>query len=322
MTRVRTFARTLGATIIAVTAITLASCTPSAQTEVVARVNGQAITVADLMSELRLRHGPPLLVEMIDQLLIHQAAAAEDISVGADEMELRWKRSIAEAGSESDLEALLEQRGLTREQFHEQLHTDLLLDKLVRASLEIDEQEISDFYDEYRDDYRLGERVKARMILVSTEDNARTIADALDAGGDFAGLAGALSIDPATKDEGGEMGWFERRDYAEAISDRAFAMQPGEISEPFEAPDGWVILKVEDRDEPGVRPLDEVRNEIRARIMRAKLPHARADWVRKTRAAAALRIADDDLRQLTLSMLENAPPPGPVSLMPVPPPLQ
>jgi foldase protein PrsA len=297
----------------------LASCTPTGSTDVVARVDGQAITVADLMQELYLRRGPSQLVEIIDRYLIHQAAEESGISVDSEDMQRRWERAVAEAGSEADLEALLERRNLTREQFRSQLRTDLLLNRLAKASIRIDEQEIRDFYREHEDDYRLGERVRARMILVSTRANAETIAEALDAGGDFAGLAGALSIDPATKEQGGDMGWFEREDYADEITDRAFEMQDGEVSEPFEVPDGWVILQVEGHREPGVRPLEEVRDAVRARIVRAKLPGARKDWIKQARLEATLRITNEELREETLRALEDAPPPGPVTLMPVPP---
>ena len=310
--------RTLAATLIVVMLATLGSCTPAGGGDVIATVDGQPITSADLLREMHLRHGPSMLVEMIDEILIHQAGAAAGISVTEEELQLRWDRAIAEAGSEMDLEAILLQRDLSQERFREQLRTDLLLDKLVRAAMVIDEQEIEDFYHEYQDDYRRGERVKARMILVATEDNAVTIAEALEAGGDFAGLATALSIDPASKEEGGEMGWFERQDYAEVISTRAFEMQPGETSEPFEAPDGWVILHVEGRDEAGLRPLEEVHSEVRGRIMRAKVPLARGEWITAARTEAALRITDSELREATLSLLEDAPPPGPVTLMPAP----
>lgn len=299
----------------------LGSCTPAGQADVVARVDDQTITAADLMHEMRMRYGPSMLVEMIDQMLIHQEAAAAQLSVTDEEMELRWQRALAEAGSAGDLEAILEARDISPEEFRERLHTDLLLDRLVRDSLQIDEQEIADFYHEHQDDYRFGERVRGRMILVSGEENAETIADALEAGGDFEGLARALSIDPATKDDGGDMGWFERRDYAAEIVERAFAMEEGEVSEPFEAPDGWVILKVEGRAEPGVRPMEEVGEEVRGRIIRAKMPFARDEWIAQKRTEAAVRISDADLRDLTLKLLEFAPAPQPVTLMPMPMPM-
>jgi parvulin-like peptidyl-prolyl isomerase len=159
------------------------------------------------------------------------------------------------------------------------------------------------------------------MILVSSEDDARHIREVLDeAGADFAGLAEALSIDPATNDRGGDMGWFERDDYARAITDPAFEMKAGEISDPIEVPDGWVLLKVEGHKEPGVKPLEEVRDEVRSRITRMKMPEAREEWIKQAREEAAVQIHHDDLRASTLRLLENAPAPRSPSLLPVPPP--
>lgn len=311
----------VAALMVAGMAIALSSCTTAEQNEVVARVNEDTITTSELLAELRKRRGAPTLVTIIDEAIIHQAAEEAGISAGEDEMELRWQRAIAEAGSETDMRAILKQRGMSDEEYRRRLHTDLLLDKLVRASMEIPEQEVRDFYREHIDDYSRDERTRARMILLSSETDAQHIREALDEeGADFAGLAEALSIEPGTADEGGDMGWFERDDYARAITDVAFEMEAGEISDPIEVPDGWVLLKVEARAEADHQPLEEVRDEVRARIMRMKLPSARDEWVRDARAEAAVEIHDRELREATLRMLENAPPPQSPSLLPVPPP--
>lgn len=308
----------IGALALAVCA--LASCTSEDRGRVVARVGDDAITVRRLMNELVKRRGPTTLVTMIDSVLIAQGAQEQGISVTGEQMELRWERAMAEAGSEADMRSILERRGMSEEQLRERLRRDLLLDRLARETMSIHEQEIKDFYREHRDDYRLGERAKGRMILLGDEASARAILESLQAGGDFAGLAKAVSEDPATADEGGDMGWFEREDYAEPIAEAAFAAEPGATVGPIEAPDGWVILRVEDRAEPGYQPLEEVREEVRSRIERAKLPSARETWIRQAREAATIRITDDDLRAQTRKLLEHAPPPEPVTLLPVPPP--
>ncbi len=300
--------------------LALGACTPSERRQVVARVNDLTITTDDLLRELRRSRGPATLVEMIDAELIRQGAEEAGITVAGDELELRMERAMAQAGSEADLEAMLKRRNLTREQFREMLLIDLQLDKLARASMTIDEQEIKDFYAEHREDYAVGAQVKARMMLLGSEADARAILDTLKAGGDFAGLASALSLDPATRDRGGDMGWFERKDYARPIADAAFSLQCGELSEPIEAPDGWVILLVEERRDAGYRPLEEVRDEVRGRIDRAKLPSAREEWIKAARRRATVRITDPELRAATRRILENAPAPEPVSLLPIPPP--
>ncbi|MFO8080192.1 MAG: hypothetical protein R6V07_07805, partial [Armatimonadota bacterium] len=70
----------------------------------------------------------------------------------------------------------------------------------------------------------------------------------------------------------------------------------------------------------GHEPLEQVRDEIRARITRMKLPTARDSWIRNAREEAVVRIRDRELRETTLQMLEDAPPPQSPSLLPVPPP--
>lgn len=309
------------ALVVAGMAIALSSCTTAEQNEPVARVGELTITSADLLGELRSRWGAATLVTIIDETLIRQRAEQAGITATEDELHLRWQRAIAEAGSETDMELILEERGISHEQYREALHVDLLLDKLVREAIEIPEQELLDFYREHREDYALGERVKGRMILVSSETDARHLRDALDEpGADFAGLASALSIDPGTRDEGGDMGWFQRDDFARAITDVAFEMEAGEISDPIEVPDGWVLLKVEGHAEAGHRALEEIEDELRARITRMKLPVAREEWISAARAEAAVTINDRELREATLEMLADAPAPQSPSLLPVPPP--
>ncbi len=315
------FSTALATLAIVAVAPTVTSCTPTEQAKVVARVNGRTITAGQLLDELRKRRGAPTLVDMIDTVLIDRAALEAGFNVTDEEMRLRRQRAIAEAGSETDMRAILQQRDMSEEQYRESLRIDLLLDKLARASMEVPDQEIADFYREHKEDYALGERTKARMILVSSEADAQSIRDALDdPAADFAGLATALSIDPATNESGGDMGWFERDDYARAITDVAFRMKDGQISDPIEVPDGWVLLQVAGHQPPGYRPLEEVRDEVRARIVRMKLPSAREDWVRRAREGAAVRINDLSLREATLQLLKNAPPPQRPTLLPVPPP--
>jgi foldase protein PrsA len=296
----------------------LGACTPAEQDRVVATVNGQAITVGDLVGELRRTRGPSVLVEMIDTQLVLGEAARRGVSASAEELQLRMERAISEVGSEADFEQRLKATGATREQFGERLRVDLLLDKIASAEMQIHEQEIEDFYREHQEEFRLGERVKGRMMLLGSREDAEALYQALQQPeASFAGLARKLSIDPGTKDRGGDMGYFEREDYAKEISEVAFSLEVGQISEVFKAPDGYCILKVEGRKPPGFRPLSEVGREIRARIAAVKLPATRERWILAARQAAAITINDEELRAAALAMLESAAPPGPVSLAPM-----
>ena len=70
---------------------------------------------------------------------------------------------------------------------------------------------------------------------------------ALQAGADFAELAKKVSQDPGSAVRGGDLGFFSRHQMVKEFEDEAFALQPGEMSKPFQSPFGWHIILVKER---------------------------------------------------------------------------
>ncbi|HEV2128896.1 MAG TPA: peptidylprolyl isomerase [Thermomicrobiales bacterium] len=119
------------------------------------------------------------------------------------------------------------------------------------------------------------EQVRARHILVSTEDLARELYERAIGGADFAQLARANSIDTATAPTGGDLGWFTFDQMVEPFAEVAFALDPGSISEPVETQYGWHIIMVEDRDED--RALTELQyQQAQQRAVQDRLEELRA----------------------------------------------
>jgi parvulin-like peptidyl-prolyl isomerase len=144
------------------------------------------------------------------------------------------------------------------------------------------------------------------MMLFRDKASAAAVLDALkQPGADFAGLAKGLSEDESTKGQGGDMGCFERADYAKVISDVAFSMKPGETSGLVQGPDGFVILRALDRKPAGPLGLDEVRGEIRQRLQSDQQQQVRNQWLVSARKAARLEIPDKKLKEGVQSRLET-----------------
>ena len=144
----------------------------------------------------------------------------------------------------------------------------------IKAASKVDEAEARKYYDEHKDTY---EEVTARHILIRvkgspvpvkpgakelTDEEALAKANDLRkrilAGEDFATLAKAES-DDTTASNGGLLRPFTRRQMAPSFEQAAFALKPGEVSEPVKTPYGYHIIKVEAHT---MKTFEEARPQI------------------------------------------------------------
>lgn len=117
--------------------------------------------------------------------------------------------------------------------------------------VQVPETELRKYYDDHADKFSRGEAVHARHILLKTEGKneaeVKTRADdlvkQLRSGGDFAALAKQYSDDPGSKDNGGDLGFFERGRMIPEFEQAAFGLQPNQISDPVKTMYGYHIIQ-------------------------------------------------------------------------------
>lgn len=109
--------------------------------------------------------------------------------------------------------------------------------------------------------------VRARHILVKTEEEAKAIADQIKKGADFAELAKEKSED-SSKSEGGDLGYFTEDQMVPEFAQVAFKMEKGQVSDPVKTQFGWHIIKVEDKRERQIPPFEQVKDQIETFVMR------------------------------------------------------
>lgn len=88
------------------------------------------------------------------------------------------------------------------------------------------------------------EMVWARHILVSTEEEAKSIVARLDKGEDFGTIAAEMSLDTSNSAQGGDLGWFTKGQMVAPFENAAFALKIGEVSQPIKTDYGYHVIQL------------------------------------------------------------------------------
>jgi peptidyl-prolyl cis-trans isomerase C len=107
------------------------------------------------------------------------------------------------------------------------------------------------------------EEVKARHILLESEDEAKKLSAQIKKGGDFEKLAKEKSTDKGSGANGGELGWFTKEKMVPEFADAAYKLKKGEVSEPVKSEFGWHIIQVEDRRPMQVASFEDMKESLR-----------------------------------------------------------
>jgi len=131
------------------------------------------------------------------------------------------------------------------------------------------------------------EEVRARHILVDSEDEAKTLLDQIKGGADFATIAKEKSKDPGAA-EGGDLGYFTKDQMVPEFAEVAFKMYPGQLSNPVKTQFGWHIIKVEDKRTKQPPEFDKVKDQIEAYLARK----SQSEFISKLRQSAKIERFD------------------------------
>jgi peptidyl-prolyl cis-trans isomerase C len=138
------------------------------------------------------------------------------------------------------------------------------------SGVEVKDEEVTVYYQAHASEFQSPEMVTLRQILVPTMNEARDVRRRLlKDPRSFPALAQTLSRAPEAS-AGGLMGSFQRGQLPPELDRAAFALGPGQISDPVQTPYGFHVLRLDAKQPSRAPTLEESRDEIRARLRREK----------------------------------------------------
>jgi peptidyl-prolyl cis-trans isomerase C len=117
-------------------------------------------------------------------------------------------------------------------------------------------------YKEHLEQNPAQEEVRARHILVDTEQKAKNVITKLNGGADFATMAKENSSDGSAA-TGGDLGYFSKGDMVPEFAEAAFALKPGAYTKtPVQSQFGWHVIQVEDRRTKPQPTFDQMKDQL------------------------------------------------------------
>lgn len=223
------------------------------------------------------RQQDQVLRQLIDERLVLKSPEAKEVKNIPQENDFvaNFKNWVVQTryGSEERWQQVLQEHGLSEADVEDYLNRSFVVSRVrevVIADVSVNEEEISDYYERNKERYQESEKVRARHILVSDRTIAEQLLQRLEEGEDFAELARQYSIDTASADNGGDLGWFPRGIMIPEFEEAAFSLAPGSISGIVETGVGYHIIKVEEKSSPKQLPLEAVRDFVKQDLLQEK----------------------------------------------------
>ncbi len=294
---------------------------PAQLPEVVARVNGEAINAADLENAVKGLEGraggpvPPdqrdrvyrgVLDDMIGYKLLVQEAKARKIVVPDADIEAQVAQIRQQFPNQQQFEQAMAAQKVTLEQIRDDARSEISVQKLVDGEIgtkiAVKPEAVTDFYQKNQDKFQQGARVRASHILITvpqgadaaTKAQAKAKAEAilkdLKAGKDFAAAAKENSQDPGSAVQGGDLGFFEKGQMVPQFDDVAFALKPGQMSDVVETQFGYHIIKVAEKQDSRVVPLEEAKPQIEQYLQQQNRQAETETFVNALKAKAKIDI--------------------------------
>jgi peptidyl-prolyl cis-trans isomerase C len=272
--------------LVLIAVVLFAACNrkPSVPPDVVARVGERMVTLSDFKRYLDrntgtelAQMGPEVASAMVDQYLeeviLSEYAAAHGVEIPAEKIAA----------------AVRTDAGVTVIEKRDEMRRQRLIGDTSESVAPPADADIRAYYEQHPAEFKSGEEVHVKQILVHDENVATEIDEKLHAGGSFEALSSQYSLAPNAK-KGGEIGYVSRGELPKMFEDEIFALKPGSVSGVIRTDSSFHIFKVEDRRPPGVIDLATASPVIRERLKDDAVRDRMAQLVGRARSELSIAV--------------------------------
>jgi len=233
---------------------------PTKNFEFVATVNGTPIArgLLELNVQAAIAQGQkdtPQLREAIQNELIHRQLIAEEVLTQGLDKEIDIENQIT--------------------QLRQNLYLQAFIDDYLKKN-PITGDRLQAEYNKQKQSLGIGAdsttQYSISQIVLKSESEAIAVVSRLQAGDTFSKVARALSVDAATKSQGGALGWVNPQQLGPQMSDTLRTLGKGRFSKsPMKIGDVWVIIRVDDIRSAKILSFEASQNQLKQAIIQQHL---------------------------------------------------
>jgi foldase protein PrsA len=260
-----------------------------AQDRELVRVNGTPILQSEVVARLLKRYGDSTVDELINELLLRQAAKTEKVKAEPKEIEDRLSR-IKATFPEGGFERQLKGSGMTVDALKDELADQIVQEKAIaqKNKLSVGEDEVKKFFNERKSELGRPAAIRLRHILVKDEAEAKKLAERIKKGEDFEKLARENSLAATGKLTGGDYGFVTKGMLPPDIEKVAFSLKKGELKTLADKTGGHILQAVDTRPALAAE-FSKVKDELREMLLTEKIKQALPDYLRELRQKADIK---------------------------------
>ena len=239
-----------------------------------------------------------ILDNLINLELLFQESQNNKIKVEKEVIDSQIKSLRQKFPNDAEFEKLLTELKLSENTLSLKIKKGIAIQKLIETQitqkLKISDEESKVFYDTNPGLFKQSEKVKASHILIKVEPGAdeitkseakekiKKIQQKLNKGEDFAALAKEFSECPS-KNNGGDLGYFQRGQMVKPFEAVAFALKTEEVSDIVETQFGYHIIKVVDKKPEKTIPHENVKDDLAQHLKQEKTKEEVDKYIQKLR---------------------------------------